>query len=825
MRYRQPMHNMPAVTSVRHWAFALRATAASVMILGAAVMLLPVVDLSPNVQMIMLACLGTLLTICGVVVMRQISTAVCEPLDAITHVLQHLNANDLDQPLPIDRHGIGSTLHDGIEQLRLSIIRYTDASLSDGTNHLRVAFRGDAATRFQQLLDNMAQADQALRRQGASLVSIHGALAQEVETTAQSVRNLGENQLLVQKAQVKTLADSQEAVQKLNERLAAFATTDPARLTAVISHLEHGIGQVAELCAAGHDATQTSKSASKEIVVHAQAAAQKLAALVADIEVSGTHVQQSLNTQEKTIRDASQDVSHTLAMANKTITGAVKTLGSAAAEVSASHSILKNTVAHHHEMANETFAALQLSSETQIARVAAELSELVLSSDARLDSAARSVGESARHHIESALVATTTATHAHLDGLQDAFSQIKQETDWLIQAQQAVGAVRSLTQNSSDHLKQTIDVFTRTSETALTSLTRSTAEITARSGEMTKSVGKHQAQMQRAVTPLVAILDKAQSALDHIAHVEAGKLLPALEKIGTALGALEYGMERHDTEKTKHILAAIKTQMDAPVFLVTNAAENLSVEFATVRSELTVLQKNQGALPGELADRISQWIEIRLGAATARITAGQNDVSETLATIRDQVTALPERLETPPADIGGMIQAQTALVLAEIRLILADVSKENGPSPDLPAIRSDINRSMARMEERLAASPNAMADLVAAGLRTELKSLRKNLQQLSADVQEHTTAPNVASPQPDDSGMSLDARVAHALLIISAVEEQATSVAAQALAAPQDFAGSPELKATLDRTEQALSGWTDRLNNVATAVAMARDAA
>lgn len=228
----------------------------------------------------------------------------------------------------------------------------------------------------------------------------------------------------------------------------------------------------------------------------------------------------------------------------------------------------------------------------------------------------------------------------------------------------------------------------------------------------------------------------------------------------------------------------------------------------------------------------------KLGALAALETSSFAGLVEHVSGLARELDAMREKETLLLNDLGVRLagleagladdvsSAASKAMRAPLRALKDQIAQHNGAVlADLKQMRTAHIQPIKRS---IRALPEALAAAVLPPLHASTQALQTQLREISERPDPNMEAvpqlAEITAPPLDLAAASVAERLAHALSDMQAIEEDVAGLATAALSAPEDAAASDAFKHVLGESEQALRSWGGSLDNVTTAIAIARDA-
>lgn len=393
---------------------------------------------------------------------------------------------------------------------------------------------------------------------------------------------------------------------------------------------------------------------------------------------------------------------------------------------------------------------------------------------------------------------TITSAAAHLHNETDAFKASAEE-----QVASAVSAiredVRAMFENSAQDLEQASKAHAATiarevaalsgysdvlgdARQAANALTSTATDIQARAKEAYTALDQHLQSQRDVLAPLHDMAGPLTASMEALAALEGGRVDTALMTLEQVTLALTTAKDTQTTPQFKVLEAQLKTLEDVLVSQMLQGERNIA-------ASVTALGAQSGQFHATLKTGLDAVGQIHLENAGTQAGANKD--------LRGQLRKLSDQLSAQKHDLQA----------------------------DIKYLRANQLQSL---KHTIRALPTAVAGQLEPALAKDAQRLQDTLEVLVADaLAQQQSRLNAGPPllEIDQPALDLGERLALALADMSAIEEDVTALATAALAVPSSARDAQAFQHTILNAEQALSTWGGKLENVATAIAIARDAA
>jgi hypothetical protein len=682
----------------------------------------------------------------------------------------------LQAGFPAQAGGISSALNSSGGALVSRMIEVSDADLSDGMQAVKLRFRGDAAARLEALAKSVEASDQWLRQRQGTLTALFTQVATQAASAAQDVQSLAQDQRNQQHDVSRCIDETGLAVKGLKALVHQWRDVDFKAAADAQKRLEINADALTDATAillshadnAG-GATELLKQAARHID-HARG------------EFSGMMQsgRQSVEEAAQQLRAASGDVSEAAGQVSGFVTGGRQAI------VRSLKTMLQSKAAL--EEAGGDFAAQTQSLSAQanaLSRAGDDVQSFMGTLRQDIQQVASHLGDEARDAIEGQMQALAQASADHAAILAHESQSLRDFSDTIAMARSALQAMASALPNLE--------------------------------GDADKAIQEFAAQL----APIQARLAPAQEALQSIAALEFEDAEDALSALKGFANALPDIQKELLTDQSSAILPRLETAQAALLAQLEETRAEAQDGFAASQSNIAAIMHAIETAEPQPGIEIS---DIKDGVATAIEALGLGGLEAQLRTLETQ---LCEKIDAQSGQHG---EGRAALK-AQLRKLSQDILKQN--SDILGQLKHMRASQLQTLKHSVRAVPQAVSDQLEGGLGQDVKSMQARLEGLITDALAEQRNPANALPAlesaydvgPEGGAKDLAGRLAAALETMEQIEAEVTALATAALAAPETARQSEAFEDTLRAAETALNAWGDGLENVATAIALARDAA
>jgi hypothetical protein len=597
------------------------------------------------------------------------------PLDRFNSAAEDAVHEGFSQPLSLGSKGIGPQLSHAADQLHSTIISITDAGLEDGNKRLRIAFRGSAADRFENIMSSLKGVHDTILSREAERDAIYQQAVMRTDLAAQCLERTSEIQDDEQKRLQDAVAATHSGLEAIRVQLATLAEIKPEQINAVVDALRGQASAIDGLIAENEAATtqvqsattsfgaiSTSMSAAFERLQNdlmqsadgAQSMTAEREALMIQAFVQLQTTMQSLVQGIDTAKDDVANSSNALRTAGQTVTS---TATSQSEAIKASLIAIANGAG---QMINRLSTDLQGS----VAQMNGALDTALSDTSARAERLSDSV-ESAEIRLLTAVEATEIALMAQTSGVQSRLADLNA---------QAVDRLEEIILRTDARL---LDVVAGTGDAAANALLNEMAPVRDSAREHGLWLRAAMAQM-REETERLAEAQQAAMAVRSLS-------IAAEEQLRTISDKLSHNAEEVTlaTERAMHGIETRSQDTNARLDRVSDQAERATAALTnTIEPLVGLLGKTRATI-----ENMANIEESQLAPALRRIQSGLAGITQQLEerdeeylrktsnTLRDQVRRSVDELAGPLEALGTSFGQQRKQIEAiEIGLATPDFS-------------------------------------------------------------------------------------------------------------------------------------------------------
>ncbi|MEM9500794.1 MAG: hypothetical protein AAF941_02995 [Pseudomonadota bacterium] len=681
-----------------------------------------------------------------------------------------------------------------------------------------------------------------------SITNAHVEVAKSVRDNSYAINETLEN---VDRSVSRRLQDIEEATSQFDRAITTAFRDNQTAIEASLSWLDRSVTDII-----GHNQSAVEDSVSRLDSSISKSLQYNSEAIDGAVVTITDEVRRDLSTQraestaaiEKLInqmRDQVADGQSSLAEAVFNTECLSDALGAAEARLEASVAAASNVF--------EQSALEARTSLSELARKTADsLEASVAGASEKMTAAADGIGTVAASALREELVSVRTAADEHAEFLREATLQMRAEADRLGEAQQASEIVRSMARTAEEQLREVSKSFEDKSEAAIQSVERAAHDVEYRSKDTAQRIDKvhHQAEKSNelllsSIEPLAGLLGRTRTMLENISEIEESQLGPSLRRIQSSLRGISNYIEESGDEQLSRMTTAVREEMRRTASGITNPIEELLPavseqrdKIAEMEAGLRKLAESGSGVSVDLAREVADLCADQIAAANMRLHEIENGIEtrlDVLGTAIEQVRVqTPQQIEqavdTLTARFEERASARQAGLEAAFTMLQSSVEKQL-------SLLSDARDSVEAKEVVVdkASIETAAANAVESGISKLAEDLKTRLEAISARVSD-ASSKNVTSENASAAGAAptepvkpvvnapLDQQITAIQGLVEAVEQQAIELAHVATASPELLSEMPEARDALASAENALAAWTRQLDNVSTAVAIAKDA-
>lgn len=701
-----------------------------------------------------------------------------------------------------------------------------DDDLRKRVEAIAAGFSDDMGGRFDALCQTMKHADTALKERQ----DIHSKLQFKVaEETMQALRTLQQaaaGQNAVQADMTAFLTQAPAALQELQAQIQPWSQVNPIEIDAIQRQLS--------------DAANTLADAVSTVQGNALASDEAVAALSVAAQTSGVAAQALSQGAEKagqaatTMTEKMQATASDMFEARDEMTRLVS--GSRAGIMRALKGVVesKNALGKTTTAVDDVLGALSLS--------IGGLERQLDGHETAISDASRSVAEQSAAYVSAIAAQVDTMLQGAGDAFAAAASQAAAAAAAPIRAldtatQKHAGAVEEEMKALAEHSA----VLARSSE-ALQAVEAMTA-LVERQAQAAERQLKDQSS---ALEPMMALVSPAKEALAAVATLDIkayDKALQSIDGLATKLGDVKPQDYSQVLAALQRALADMQEQLPQQFAALTqqiashiDTVDTLSpAEYEAFQDDMKQMLKQGDEALSDAVQSVPSAVVKPLQAALETVTktlkpADQAPLFDALGSqMEAQVKAVIAHIERSREELveqaAGAAKA-AAGVKSQLKKLGQETTGQNeGLKSDLKHLRANQIQSL---KLGIKSVPDAVTQQITPRIEAHLEALHARLdtalERLPAPVEALSIVEPDAEPPQEDVAATLGERLKAALAAMDEIEADVTGFAAAALAAPDAAAASDIFVRTLEDAESVLTGWGNKLDNVATAVALARDA-
>ncbi len=183
------------------------------------------------------------------------------PLDRLSGAAEDAMDSGFSQRLSLGSKGIGPQLSHAADQLHSTIISITDAGLEDGNTRLRMAFRGSAADRFENIMASLKSVHDTIVSREAERDAVYQQAVMRTDLATQCLERTSSIQDDEQKRLQDAVAATQSGLEAIRAQLATLAEIKPEQINAVVDALRDQASVIDGLIMENESATSQMQSA------------------------------------------------------------------------------------------------------------------------------------------------------------------------------------------------------------------------------------------------------------------------------------------------------------------------------------------------------------------------------------------------------------------------------------------------------------------------------------------------------------------------------------------------------------------------------------
>ncbi|MEM6682038.1 MAG: hypothetical protein AAF607_07330 [Pseudomonadota bacterium] len=351
------------------------------------------------------------------------------------------------------------------------------------------------------------------------------------------------------------------------------------------------------------------------------------------------------------------------------------------------------------------------------------------------------------------------------------------------------------------------------------------------------------AESETATRGFASRLQRQAELLDGLSGLThpARETLAALSQVDVA----PLGAAIESVEACAQRLNAISLTDHGPAMAaVDEKLVNLAAETAEGRVSLSHLTTQIEVSEDRIKQEVSDAYAPLLNQVSA-LNAGLDDIRarQDNADIKSDIAAAASAMiEAFEQHVTELLSQHRQLQIEQVqtrKTLKSQVRQsEQDTCAHLANVASDIKHIRANqlqvLKQTLRQLPEAVKDVVHSELAAQALAQKVDIDAAvealrvmpETDVPETVDLEDAApAAEPDAIMRDVSTRLADALAQMEAIETEATGLAAAALTAPENAQDSEALQCALRDAERTISAWGEKLSNISTAIALARDAA
>ncbi|MEM6833491.1 MAG: hypothetical protein ACFBZ9_12715 [Sphingomonadales bacterium] len=697
------------------------------------------------------------------------------------------------------------------------------------------------------------------RERQDTLKDVHVKIAEQSLGAAQALQSAADSQQELQQDMRVKLTELEQAVSVAQEPLAEFARLD---IEALAQSADRMIEVADAMQQAGSDlqssATSADTAASQlddavqklgshgdeysrmvtEATEAAQAAATTLESTMSGLEGTNDQVTGFIETSKKSLVSALQGVvsagrdingvaekSHAdLALLEEAVQGLIQSGKTSETEMATLLQKLEETV-QQNLSDNQTAVegALQTASEDMqqiVLSISQNLEGVVGDIETAFEETLKEMPTTAQQVFEKAVADVTDMSKAHKEMADKELGALAELSAVLEQSRSAATAVTAAfeilegqSQAASDGFQSQLAL----QKERLDEMALAAAPLADKIAELTEVDGQR----------FAATCADVEVALQHLRETEG-------RSFDTHFAALSEALENTHSD-----IRAVSEQV-----LQLPSDEQLKGDFEQACQELLERLTAQSAERLQETQESQQALKERVEALGSKVAKEMNalgvqlkDGDETGTLLQDLETGIMEKFENLAQTMENLHTEQRKTSLdhgdgvKSLRSLLRKTAdkiakSQDGLSDEVRQLRAN---QIQALKQIIRAIPSNVLAEIHPILEGEIKTVREAVLALPSAVDTAADVPDTpAEPEqenPDALLATLSERLRGALDTMNEIESEVTALAVAALAAPERASDSTDFTEMLIAAESALSNWHSGLENISTAIALARDAA
>ncbi|MEO0411367.1 MAG: hypothetical protein AAF221_05950 [Pseudomonadota bacterium] len=704
-----------------------------------------------------------------------------------------------------------------------------DVDLRKSVKGVAEGFANDMGVRFDALCQNLEKTEASLKERQEIYLKLQVKVAEEAMKSLHVVQQSAAEQSAVQADMTAFLNQAPAALQELRAQIDSWSRIDPVEIDAIQHQLTDRANALSDLITVFRGNAQASDDAIVALSLAAEkssAAAEKVCCNADDGADAAGAIIARMESIASDMTEAREDITRLVSGSRAGIMRALKGV------VESKNSLGKTTVAIEDmtRALSGSVRAIECGLDANEAAFSAATTSIAEQSEACFSK----IADGAHNMLHQARDAVMLAADQAVSTVREPIGQI--ETATQRHAEAVDGHVKALAGHGA--------VLARSSK-ALQAVEAMTDLVERQSRASAAACERRLQEQDTLLAPMAALVEPAQQTLAQFAQLNVSayaKALGSVEALAAKLADAKH--EDHSSAFTAlhDAIAALHDEL-SPQFgslsqqlsTLTQSIEALAQEdYEVLKDDLSAvfkegydgLNESVQALPAAVAAPLQEQLDTLAGALQP---ADQLPLFDALGhRIEAHVdAALTHVAQTHEAAVDQAFQAAKAAgaLKTQLKTLSSQSAKQHESlQADLKHLRS---RQIQSLKHSIKSVPEAVAKQLAPGIDAHVRGLQEQLKaalERAPLLEQPADAQLDVEPSQEDVAASLGARLKAALTAMDDIEADAAGFAAAALAAPDEAGASQVFAATLEDADTVLNGWGNKLGNVATAIALARDA-
>jgi hypothetical protein len=657
-----------------------------------------------------------------------------KPLLRLGEAVDDAVADGFSQQFSLPRIGIGPTLQHAADRLQAVTVSITDAGLEEGNSRLRLAFRGSAADRFENIMASLKSVHETIVAREGERDALHQQALSRAELAAQKLEHSTSRHDAEQARLRDAVAVSHSGLEAIRVQLSRLSEISPADINSVVDGLRDQALAIDTLVARNEAATTQVNTASGAFSTASEMIVKSFDVLKRQLTQTADGARDLTTTREAELVNAVDQVKVTLKQLEATLNVAGADVSVTSAALRDAGQTLSSTATDQSRAITTSIITMSRRTDELVATLRADLQNSV----AKVDGALASSMADARDTLGDAV--------AQVERLSDIADSVETRLNVSTDAAEA-----SLTETSAKldtRLKQLTDHV-------LTQFEAMVSDTDARLSGAVAGTG------QSAINALVAELAPVKdAAADHAAWLraamvqmreeterlsEAQQAAMAVRTLSAATEAQLRGVSQTLTDNAEQMALATERAVHDVEKRTGDANRRMEVINAQAERATKVLADTIEPLVGLLGrtrtmlDNMAEIEQSQLAPALRRIQSGLTGIAHQLEEnegthlrrtgdiVRDQVRRSVAEFIAPVEAIGPAFEQQSGQIKAlEAALVTVSMRGEHLPEQLVKQVGAWCADQLRDASDRMVA--------VETGLEARIGELGEALESLRADT-------------------------------------------------------------------------------------------